>query len=85
MAAMVGGLYIYENIHLNVELRNGPFKADFLLCRISKDTTLGMKFLSQQDCSVACDKGFLVKGAGPSTALISWVGPSSALISWAVY
>ena len=43
-------------------LRNVPFEARFLACRISDNAILGMEFCSHHDCSVACDKGLLVMG-----------------------
>ena len=54
------GLPIYGHIRLAARLRNVKFEADFLVCRISDDGILGMSFLREQDCSVACDKGLLI-------------------------
>ena len=54
------GLPIYGSIRLEGRLRNVKFEADFLVSRISDDGILGMSFLREQDCSVACDKGLLV-------------------------
>ena len=59
------GLPIYGSIHLAGRLRNVHFEADFLVCRISDDGILGMSFLREQDCSVACDKGLLVVRGTP--------------------
>ena len=55
-------LHIYGSIGLTGRLRNVPFKARFLVCRISDNAILGMEFLSRHDCSVTCDKGLLVIG-----------------------
>ena len=41
-------------------LRNVQFEARFLICCISYNAILEMEFLSQHDCSVACDKRLLV-------------------------
>ena len=62
MAAMTdgSGLHIYENVHLNGQLRNVLFEADLLVCHISDDAILGTKFLSHQDCSVESAQGLLV-------------------------
>ena len=62
VAAMAdgSGLRIYGSIGLIGRLRNVPFEARFLVCRISDNAILGMEFLSCHDCSVACDKGLLV-------------------------
>ena len=54
------GLPIYGSIRLEGRIRNVKFEADFLVCRISDDGIIGMSFLREQDCSVACDKGLLV-------------------------
>ena len=64
VAAMAdgSGLHIYGSIGLSGRLRNVPFEARFLVCRISDNAILGMEFLSRHDCSVACDKGLLVMG-----------------------
>ena len=64
MAAMAdgSGLHIYGSIDLPGRLRNVPFEARFLICRISDNALLGMEFLSRHDCLVACDKGLLVMG-----------------------
>ena len=64
VAAMAdgSGLHIYGSISLTGRLRNVPFEARFLVCRISDNAILGMEFLSRHDCSVACDKGLLVMG-----------------------
>ena len=64
VAAMAdgSGLHIYGSIGLTGRLRNVPFEARFLVCRISDNAILGMEFLSRHDCSVACDKGLLVIG-----------------------
>ena len=59
------GLPIYGSIRLEGRLRNTKFEADFLVCRISDDGILGMSFLGEQDCSVACDKGLLVMKGVP--------------------
>ena len=59
------GLPIYGSIRLEGRLRNTKFVADFLVCRISDDGILGMSFLREQDCSVACDKGLLVMRGTP--------------------
>ena len=53
-------LPIYGSIQLEGRLCNVRFEADFLVCSISDDGILGMSFLKEQDCSVACDKGPLV-------------------------
>ena len=57
VAAMAdgSGLHIYGSIGLTGRLRNVPFEAKFLVCRISDNAILGMEFLSRHDCSVACD------------------------------
>ena len=60
MMADGSGLPIYGSIRLEGRLRNSKFEADFLICGISDDGILGMSFLREQDCSVACDKGLLV-------------------------
>ena len=59
VAAMAdgSGLHIYGSIGLSGRLRNVPFEARFLVCRISDNAILGMEFLRRHDCSVACDKG----------------------------
>ena len=64
VAAMAdgSGLHIYGSVGLTGRLRNVPFEARFLVCRISDNAILGMEFLSRHDCSVACDKGLLVMG-----------------------
>ena len=54
------GLPIYGSLRLEGRLRNVKFAADFLVSRISDDGILGMSFLREHDCSVACDKGLLV-------------------------
>ena len=59
------GLPIYGSIRLEGRLRNTKFEADFLVSRISDDGILGMSFLREQDCSVACDKGLLVMKGVP--------------------
>ena len=59
------GLPIYSHIKLEGRLRNVKFEAEFLVCRISDDGILGMSFLREQDCSVACDKGLLVVRGAP--------------------
>ena len=59
------GLPIYGSIRLEGRLRNTKFEADFLICRISDDGILGMSFLRENDCSVACDKGLLVVNGVP--------------------
>ena len=65
------GLHIYGSISLTGRLRNVPFEARFLVCRISDNGILGMEFLSRHDCSVACDKGLLVMG-GKTTQCMDW-------------
>ena len=64
VAAMAdgSGLHIYGSVGLSGRLRNVPFEARFLVCRISDNAILGMQFLSRHDCWVACDKGLLVMG-----------------------
>ena len=71
VAAMAdgSGLHIYGSIGLSGRLRNVPFEARFLVCRISDNAILGMEFLSRHDCSVACDKGLLVMGGQTRTPL----------------
>ena len=59
------GLPIYGNIRLKGRLRNVKFETDFLVCRISDDGILGMSFLREQDCSIACDKGLLIVHGTP--------------------
>ena len=54
------GLHIYGSIGLTGCLRNVQFEARFLICCISNNAILEMEFLSQHDCSVACDKRLLV-------------------------
>ena len=54
------GLHIYGSIGLSDRLRNVPFQVRFLVCYISDNAIIGMEFLSQHDCSVACDKRLLV-------------------------
>ena len=56
------GLHVDGNIGLSGRLRNMPFEARFLVCRISDNVILGMELLSRHDCSVACNKGLLVMG-----------------------
>ena len=62
MAAMAdgSGLPIYGRLTLEGRLRNVPFEATFLVCKISDEGILGMSFLQERGCSVACDKGLLV-------------------------
>ena len=62
IAAMVGDgsngcLHIYGKIYLESCLRNRLFEANFLVYRISDSAILGIKFLSQQACFSAFDKG----------------------------
>ena len=56
------GLNIYGSIGRIGRLRNVPFEARFLVCRISDNAILEMEFLSLHAGSVACDKGLLVMG-----------------------
>ena len=56
------GLHTYGSIGLSGRLRNVPFEARFLVCRISDNAILGMEFLSRHYYLVACDKGLLVMG-----------------------
>ena len=62
MTAMVNGsgLHIYRSVRLDHQLSNVLFETDFLVCHISDDAILGIKFLSLQDWSVACDKELLI-------------------------
>ena len=70
---VTSGLHIYGSIGLTGRLRNVPFEARFLVCRISDNAILGMEFLSRHDCSVACDKGLLVMG-GKTIQCTDWMG-----------
>ena len=72
VAAMAdgNGLHIYGSIGLTGRLRNVPFEARFLVCRVSNNAILGMEFLSRHDCSVACDKGRLVMGGQPIQCMV---------------
>ena len=66
------GLYIYGSISLTGRLLNVSFKAKFLVCRISDNAILGMKFLSRHNCSAACDKRLLVMG-GKTMQCTDWM------------
>ena len=51
----------WPSVRLDCRLRNVSFEADFLVCHILDDTILEKEFLRQQDCSVACNQGLLIK------------------------
>ena len=57
------GLYIYGIIYLEGHLRNAQFKVGFFIFRISDNAFLEIKFLSQDNCFVACDKSLRSVGS----------------------
>ena len=57
------GLPIYGKITLQGRVRNMRFEEEFLVSRIADDAILGMVFLQNQECTLACDKGILTMGS----------------------